>query len=197
MLLDGVFAAAFRFHDAPRKDSRLFLAHLKPRHAVRKVILVSGDRESEVRCLADKVGISEIHFSKSPEEKVEIVRAETKQEKTLFLGDGINDAPAMQAATVGVAFGQNSDITTEAADAVVLETSLSKVDELMHIGHRMRRIALQSAIGGMALSIVGMLRPRPATCLRLSEPWAQEIIDLAAVLNAVRVAVPTHALTDF
>ncbi|MFY9532216.1 MAG: heavy metal translocating P-type ATPase [Candidatus Acidiferrales bacterium] len=197
VLLDGVFAAAFRFHDAPRKDSRLFLAHLKPRHAVRKVILVSGDRESEVRYLADEVGISEIHFSTSPEEKVEIVRAETKQEKTLFLGDGINDAPAMQAATVGVAFGQNSDITTEAADAVVLETSLSRVDELMHIGHRMRRIALQSAIGGMALSIVGMLAAAAGYLPPIVGAVAQEIIDLAAVLNAVRVAVPTHALTDF
>jgi P-type E1-E2 ATPase len=197
VLLDGVFAAAFRFHDAPRKDSRLFLAHLKPRHAVRKVILVSGDRELEVRYLADEVGISEIHFSTSPEEKVEIVRAETQQEKTLFLGDGINDAPAMQAATVGVAFGQNSDITTEAADAVVLETSLSKVDELMHIGHRMRKIALQSAIGGMALSIVGMLVAAAGYLPPIVGAVAQEIIDLAAVLNAVRVAVPTRALTDF
>jgi heavy metal translocating P-type ATPase len=197
VLLDGVFAAAFHFHDAPRKDSHLFLAHLKPRHAVRKVILVSGDRESEVRYLAEKVGISEIHFSQSPEEKVEIVRAETKQQKTLFLGDGINDAPAMQAATVGVAFGQNSDITTEAADAVVLVTSLSKVDELMHIGRRMRRIALQSAIGGMALSVVGMLAAAAGYLPPIGGVVAQEIIDLVAVLNAVRVAVPTSALTDF
>lgn len=197
VFLDGFFAAAFHFHDAPRKDSRLFLAHLKPRHAVRKVILVSGDRESEVRYLADKVGISEIYSSKSPEEKVEIVRAETKTEKTLFLGDGINDAPAMQAATVGVAFGQNNDITAEAADTVVLETSLGKVDELMHIGHRMRTIALQSAIGGMALSIVGMLAASAGYLPPIGGAVAQEIIDLAAVLNAVRVAIPTDALTDF
>jgi cation transport ATPase len=70
--------------------------------------------------------------------------------------DGISDALAMQAATVGVAFGVQSDITSEAADAVILETSLGRVDELIHIARRMRRIALQSAIGGMALSILGM-----------------------------------------
>ena len=70
----------------------------------------------------------------------------------------------MQAATVGVAFGQNSDITAEAADAVVLEASLSKVDELIHIGRRMRRIAMQSAVGGMAVSMIGMVSPPQAIC---------------------------------
>ena len=80
------------------------------------------------------MGIHEIHSSQSPEEKVSIVRHETAAAKTLFVGDGINDAPAMQAATVGVAFGMSSDITAEAADAVILDASLDKVDELLHIG---------------------------------------------------------------
>jgi heavy metal translocating P-type ATPase len=196
--VDGIFAAAFRFHDTPRRDSRSFLDHLRPRHAVRKVMLVSGDRESEVRFLAKEVGIQDVHYSKSPEEKVEIVRAETKLEKTLFVGDGINDAPAMQAATVGVAFGQASDIAAEAADAVILETSLGKVDELMHIGHRMRKIALQSAVGGMALSMVGMIAAAFGYLPPIGGAIAQEVIDLAAVLNAVRVALPSDDhLTDF
>ena len=116
-------------------------------------MIVSGDRESEVRYLAEQVGITEIHAQKSPEEKLAIVRKETAAAKTLYVGDGINDAPAMMAATVGMAIGQNSDVTAEAAGVVVMDNSLEKVDEFMHISRRMRIIALQSAVGGMALSM--------------------------------------------
>lgn len=197
VFVDGRYAAAIRMHDAPRKDSASFIEHLEPKHGVRKVMLLSGDRESEVRYLAESVGITEIHAGKSPEEKVAIVREETGKAQTLFVGDGINDAPALMAATVGVAFGSHNDITTEAADAVVLETALGKIDELMHIGQRMRRIALQSALGGMAASIIGMIA---ASLGYLPPIWGavgQELIDLLAVLNAVRVALPTDKLQDF
>jgi heavy metal translocating P-type ATPase len=153
LLIDAQYAAIFRFRDTPRAESRSFINHLRPKHGVKKVILLSGDREGEVRYLAEQVGIPEALFSKSPEEKVAIVRRETLKAPTMFLGDGINDAPAMQAATVGVAFGQNSDITAEASDAVILEPSLSKVDELIHIGRRMKRIALESAIGGVRFRV--------------------------------------------
>jgi heavy metal translocating P-type ATPase len=197
VFIDEHYAATMRFHDAPRGDSRLFIQHLKPRHGVRKVMLVSGDRESEVQYLANSVGISEVFAGMSPEEKVAIVKQETAKAKTLFVGDGINDAPALTAATVGVAFGSQSDIITEAADAVILETSLGKIDELMHIGRRMRRIALQSALGGMVASIVGMIAAATGYLPPIGGAVAQEVIDLFAVLNAVRVALPTDDLQDF
>jgi heavy metal translocating P-type ATPase len=197
ILIDDMYAASFRFTDAPRKESPLFVGHLKPRHAVNRVIIVSGDRDREVRSLAAQVGIAEVYSAKSPEEKVEIVREEARKAPTLFLGDGINDAPAMQAATVGVAFGASSDITSEAADAVILEASLGRVDELMHIAARMRRVALQSAVGGMALSILGMIAAAFGFLPPIGGAIAQEVIDLAAVLNAVRVAIPPKVLTDF
>jgi heavy metal translocating P-type ATPase len=197
MFVDEKYAAAFRFHDAPRRDSASFIQHLKPKHDVRKVMLVSGDRESEVRYLAESVGINEVHAGKSPEEKVAIVKEETAKAETLFVGDGINDAPALLAATVGVAFGAQNDITTEAADAVVLETALGKIDELMHIGQRMRRIALQSALGGMAASMIGMVVAAFGLLPPIWGAVGQEVIDLLAVLNAVRVALPTGDLRDF
>jgi cation transport ATPase len=182
VFIDERYAATMRFHDAPRSDSRLFIQHLKPRHGVRKVMLVSGDRGSEVQYLANSVGISEVCAGKSPEEKVTIVKQETAKAKTLFVGDGINDAPALAAATVGVAFGSQNDIITEAADAVILEPSLGKVDELMHIGRRMRRIALQSALGGMLASTVGMIADRDGL---LAADWRS---DRAGVHRLIRSA---------
>lgn len=196
VFIDDVFAALFRFRDAPRKDSHVFVGHLGPRHRVNRMLLVSGDRAPEVNYLAGIVGISEVRAGQNPEQKVAIVRAETKRAKTVFIGDGINDAPAMQAATIGLALGLNSDITSEAADAVVLESSLAKVDELIHIGRRMRSIALQSAMGGMGLSVLGMLAAAFGFLPPIGGAIAQEAIDLLAVLNAVRVAFPLRQLRD-
>jgi len=197
VFVDDECAAVFHFRDEPRKETGAFVSHLGPRHAADKVMLLSGDRESEVRYLADAVGIKEVHAGKSPEEKVAIVTEETKRAKTLYVGDGINDAPAMLAATAGVAFGQSSDITVEAADAVLLEPSLGKVDELMHISRRMRRIAMESAVGGMALSAIGMMAAAAGYLPPVIGAVAQEFIDLAAVLNALRAAFPFAKRTDF
>ena len=197
MFIDGVFAAALHFQDAPRRDGRVFLRHLRPRHGVNRVLLVSGDSDAAVRDFANQVGISEICSGASPEDKLAIVREETKRQKTVFVGDGINDAPAMQAATVAVAFGQNSDITAEAADAVILESSIAKMDELIHIGRRMRSTALLSAVGGMTMSIVGMLVAAFGYLPPIEGAIAQEIIDLLAVLNAARVAIPGENLREF
>jgi heavy metal translocating P-type ATPase len=197
VLVQDRHAATYRFHDRARDDSRSFIDHLAPKHQLDRILLVSGDREPEVRYLADRVGITEVHAGQSPEQKVAITRAETLRAPTLFIGDGINDAPALAAATVGIAFGNQSEITTEAAGAVILDTALRRVDELFHIARRMRRIALQSAIGGMALSVVGMLVAAAGLLPPVSGAVAQEIIDLGAVLNALRAALPAGELSDY
>jgi len=197
VIIEGNYAATYRFRDEPRSESVSFVGHLKPKHLFHEVMLVSGDRESEVRHLAERVGIAEVHFSKSPEEKLDIVRNETRRRKTLFLGDGINDAPALMAATVGVAFGQNSDITSEAAGAVILDSSLEKVDEFLHISRRMRVIALESAVGGMALSAAGMVFAALGFLPPVVGAISQEVIDVVVVLNALRAAWPPSDLTDF
>jgi heavy metal translocating P-type ATPase len=194
--IDGRYAAALRFRDAPRAQSRSFVRHLGPKHRFARVMVVSGDRESEVRYLAEQVGITEIQAQKSPEEKLAIVRQETVAAKTLYVGDGINDAPAMMAATVGMAIGQNSDVTAEAAGVVVMDNSLEKVDEFMHISRRMRIIALQSAVGGMALSIIGMVFASTGHLSPVSGAVAQEVIDVLAVLNALRAALPPKVIHD-
>jgi heavy metal translocating P-type ATPase len=197
VLIDDNYAATLQFRDEVRIDSSSFITHLGPNHLFERVMLVSGDRESEVRYLADKVGIEHVYYSQSPEQKLELVRAETKVAKTIFLGDGINDAPSLTAATIGIAFGQNSDITGESADAVIMDSSLLKVDELFHIGERMRKIALQSAVGGMALSSIGMVFAGLGYLTPVAGAVTQEVIDVLAVLNALRAAVPPKSLSDF
>ena len=197
VLINGFYAATLQFRDEVRTDSSSFINHLRPNHLFDRVMLVSGDRESEVRFLAEQVGIEHVYFSQSPEQKLELVRAETKAAKTVFLGDGINDAPALTAATIGIAFGQNSDITGESADAVIMDSSLLKVDELFHIGQRMRKIALQSAVGGMALSLIGMVFAGLGYLTPVAGAITQEIIDVLAVLNALRAAISPKTLSDF
>jgi heavy metal translocating P-type ATPase len=196
VVIDGRYAATMRFRDTPRVESRSFVSHLRPKHRIDRVMIVSGDRESEVRYLAEEVGITEIHAQTSPEEKLAIVRRETAAARTLFVGDGINDAPAMMAATVGMAIGENSDVTAEAAGVVVMGNSLEKVDEFMHISARMRRIALQSAVGGMALSVIGMGFAATGHLSPVNGALTQEVIDVLAVLNALRAAWPPRVSHD-
>ena len=193
VVVDDRYAATYRFRDVPREDSRGFITHLGPTHGFTRVLLVSGDRESEVRRLAQAVAITEVHASTSPEGKVAIVQRETQAARTVFIGDGINDAPALMAATVGIAFGQHSDVTSEAARAVIIDSSLSKVDELIHLSYRLRRVALQSAVGGMLLSVIGMAFAAGGWLTPIAGAMTQEGIDLLAVLNALRTSSGSHA----
>ena len=205
LLVDDKLAAVFSFHDEPRADTRNFLEHLHVNHRIQKLMVVSGDREEEVRFLAKQVGlipglpnvVTELHSGQTPEQKVALVRAETLLASTLYIGDGINDAPALAAATVGLALGQASDVTTEAAGAVVLDSSLKRVDEFMHIGRRMKKIALQSAVGGMVLSVLGMVAAAVGWLSPLGGAISQEVIDLVAVLNALRMAYTPASLSDY
>jgi heavy metal translocating P-type ATPase len=196
-LIDGAYAGTFQFRDEPRAEGKAFIRHLRPLHGFERVMLLSGDRESEVTYLAQQVGITEVHASQSPEQKLDLVREETKRAPTVFMGDGINDSPALTAATVGIAFGQASDVTAEAAGAVIMDSSLQRVDELLHIGRRMRGNALQTAIGGMTLSVVGMLIAASGHLPPVSGAIVQEAIDVLAVLNALRTSLTPAVLTDY
>ena len=196
ILVDGHLEALFRFRDTPRKESKHFIQHLFSKHGFKEVMIVSGDREEEVRYLANAVDISNIYASRSPEEKVEIVSKEVQKRKTAFLGDGINDAPALVTATVGIALGANSDITAEAAGAVIMDNTLEKVDEFIHISGRMRKIALQITIGGMLLSLLGMIIAAFGFLTPVVGAICQEVIDVIAIANTLRILKKPSLLTD-
>ncbi len=185
VVIEGHAAGVLRFRDSPRADG------------LSRVMLVSGDRESEVRWLADLVGIEEVQAEVPPEGKLTFVEEAVAAAPTLFVGDGINDAPALAAATVGIAMGTASDVTGEAAGAVVMDQALERVDELFHIAARLRSIALQSALGGMAASVVGMGFAAAGLLPPAAGALVQEAIDVAAVLNALRVSWRPGDLTDY
>lgn len=197
VLIDSQLAALVTFRDELRTDSSLFINHLSEKHSLDRLVLLSGDAATEVEHIAKALGITEVHSGKSPEEKVEIVREETKRAKTIFVGDGINDAPALIQATVGIAFGKNSEVTSEAGSVVILESSLRRVDEFLHIGQRMRNIALQSALGGMGLSVIGMILASFGFLTPIAGALIQELIDLFAVLNALRTTRKPKELSDY
>ncbi|MHB1947818.1 MAG: heavy metal translocating P-type ATPase [Gammaproteobacteria bacterium] len=197
ILINGKYAATLRFHDVPRKESKIFIKHLKPSHQFNKIMLVSGDRESEVKYLGELLKVSEIYASQTPQQKLAIVQSEMKKADTLFMGDGINDAPALTAATAGIAFGQFSNVTAEAAGAVIMENSLNKVDELIHLSSATRKIALQSAIGGMALSLIGMGFAAAGYITPVVGAILQEIIDVIAILNALQLIWGHKIQADF
>jgi heavy metal translocating P-type ATPase len=197
VLIDGGLAGLLRFRDEPRLETKPFLQHVKSLHGFRSVVLLSGDRPSEVALFAARMGITHNYGGESPEGKVAIVKKLTAQHPTLYIGDGINDAPAMLNATAGIALGVNSDITSEAAGAVILQSSLASVDELIHIGTRMRRIALTSAIGGMTLSAIGVAASSLGYLAPFEGAVLQEAIDLLAILNSLRMILPAGPVGDF
>jgi len=196
IMIDGAYGATLQFRDSPRVEGRDFVGHLGPVHHFKKIMLLSGDRESEVSHLSKLLGIDESLASQTPEQKVEIVRRETAAAPTLFMGDGINDAPALAVATVGIAFGKHSAVTAEAAGAVIPESSLQTVDELFHISTAMRRILLQSVVGGMVLSIVAMGFAAMGYISPVMGAVLQEGIDVIAIVNALRLSLVRNIHAD-
>lgn len=196
VLKNDQYLATFRFRDIPRTESKSFIGHLTPSHQFTKIMLVSGDRESEVKYLGAFLELSEIHASKTPQQKLAIVRSEMKKAPTLFMGDGVNDAPALTAATVGIAFGQSSNVTAEAAGVVIMENTLKKVDELIHLSLATRKLALQSAAGGMALSIIGMGFAAAGFISPVVGAIVQEVIDVIAIVNSLRLVWEHKIETD-
>ncbi len=192
ILVDNNLAAICSFQDTLRAEGTDFVRHLLPMHKFQKILIVSGDRREEVEYLAKKLGIKECYSSQTPEQKVQIVKDETKKAPTLFMGDGINDAPALAVATTGIAFGHHNQIVSEAGGAVILESSLVKVDELIHISEMMRTVALQSALGGMGLAVAGMILAAFGLIGPVAGALLQEGIDLLAILNALRLTFKSN-----
>ena len=190
--VDGELAGAIMLADALRPDAPRTLRRLRAA-GIERLVMLTGDRPAPAREIGTVLGLDEVAAQQKPEDKVARVRRESERAVTAMVGDGVNDAPALAAADVGIAMGaRGSTASSEAADIVLTADRLDRLADAKLIARRSRRIAVQSAGVGMGLSLVamgfaafGLLPPAVGALL-------QEGIDLAVILNALRALRGEH-----
>ncbi|GGH21181.1 hypothetical protein GCM10007036_25270 [Alsobacter metallidurans] len=179
-------AGAITLQDVVRPEAAAALAALRA-EGVRRIVLVTGDAEAVARAAVRGLPIDLVLAGASPAEKVAAVGREAAHGVSVMVGDGVNDAPALAAADVGVAMGsRGAAAASEAADAVILVDDLARLPTAVRIGRRARRIALQSVWVGMGLSVAGMIAASLGHLTPLQGALLQEAIDVAVILNALR-----------
>ena len=185
--LDGVLAGAVLLDDPLRPDAARTVRELR-RAGIQRIVMATGDREVVAEAVGSVLGVDAVLAERSPADKVAAVQLESKAATTVMVGDGVNDAPALAVADVGVALGaRGSTASSEAADVVVAVDRIDALADALRIAHRTRRIARQSVIGGMGLSILAMGFAAAGLLTPLAGAVVQEVIDVVVILNAMRV----------
>jgi soluble P-type ATPase len=188
--IDDQPAGVLVLDDPVRPDAARTLRQLRS-FGVRRIVMVTGDRADVAETIGAIIGLDDVLPERTPEEKVDAVRFELQAGPVIMVGDGINDAPALALATVGVAMGaRGSTASSQAADAVLTVDRLDRLGQVMAVARRARRIAVQSVLAGMGLSLAAM---GVAAAGLLPAVWGallQELIDVAVILNALRALRP-------
>jgi len=186
LAVDGRPVALVTMADAIRREAPAALKRLRTL-GIERVVMLTGDDGETARSVADGLDIDEIRAEQKPEDKVSAVAAERRRGATMMIGDGINDAPALAAANVGIAMGaRGATASSEAADIVILVDRLDRVAEAYAVARRTRAIALQSIVVGLALSGAGMIAAAFGFLTPVAGALLQEAIDVAVILNALR-----------
>ena len=184
--LDGEVVAAAMFDDAIRSDAAAAIRAMR-RAGINRVIMATGDHPVVAQSVGLALGIDEIHAETTPLEKVETVRLLRQHGTTVMVGDGINDAPALAAADVGVAMGvRGATASSETADVVLMVDRLQRLVDAICIAKRSRRIAVQSVMIGMGLSLMAMGFAAFGVLAPIAGAITQEVIDVIAIGNALR-----------
>jgi heavy metal translocating P-type ATPase len=188
--VDGHPAGAIVLTDPIRKDSAATLNALR-RLGMERIVMATGDHHAVAERVGAELGVDEVLAECAPAEKVEAVKAESAKGPTVMVGDGVNDAPALAAATVGVAMGaRGATASSEAADAVLMLDRLDRLVDALAIARRSHSIALQSVLAGMGLSMAAMIVAAFGYLPPLAGALFQEAIDVAVILNALRALGP-------
>jgi heavy metal translocating P-type ATPase len=184
--VDGQPAGVLVLDDPVRPDAGRTIRALR-NGGIRRIVMVTGDRADVADTVGAVIGVDEVLAERTPAEKLDAVRLEQRRAPVIMVGDGINDAPALALADVGVAMGaRGATASSEAADVVLTVDRLDRLGEVTAVARRTQRIALQSVLAGMAMSLVAM---GAAAAGLLPAVWGallQELIDVAVILNSLR-----------
>jgi heavy metal translocating P-type ATPase len=186
LVVDEHLTGAVLLRDPLRHDAPLALRRLRAA-GIQRLLMLTGDREAPAQEAAAVLGLDGVRAELGPADKVGVVRSERERAVTVMVGDGVNDAPALAAADVGVAMGaRGSTASSEAADVVLTTDRVDRLADAVAIAQRSRRIAVQSALGGMSLSLVAMAGAAFGLIPPAAGALLQEGIDVAVILNALR-----------
>jgi len=192
--IDGKVAGVIMLADALREGTGTFLARLR-RFGVERVVLATGDRPEVAAAVATGLGLDAVRAELTPDQKVMVVLAERKNGPVMMIGDGVNDAPALAAADLGVAMGaRGTAASAEAADVILLVDRLDRILPGLQIARRSRAIALQSVYAGIGLSFLGMIAAAAGYITPVQGALLQEVIDVGVILNALRALRDEPAL---
>ncbi|CAM3085720.1 heavy metal translocating P-type ATPase [Paracoccus nototheniae] len=184
--VDGLLAGHLVLADAVRPGTVALLAALRKR-GIGRILLATGDRLAVALAVTAGLGLDGLHAGLTPDQKVQLVLSERASGAVMMVGDGVNDAPALAAADIGVAMGaRGAAASAEAADVVLLVDRLDNLLPGIEIAQRARRIALQSVVAGIGLSVLGMVAAAFGYLSPVQGAILQELIDVAVILNALR-----------
>jgi heavy metal translocating P-type ATPase len=184
--------------DALRSGTAELLAGLR-RQGIERILLATGDRRAVADAVTKGLGLDGVRADLTPDQKVLLVLSERKNGPVMMVGDGVNDAPALAAADIGVAMGaRGAAASAEAADVVLLVDHLDRLLPGIEIAQRARRIAFESVAVGIGLSVLGMIAAAFGYLTPVQGALLQEVIDVAVILNALRALriVPGRAVQD-
>lgn len=187
--VDGVMIGAIQMADQVRLETPRALRLLK-REGLARLVMLTGDRRDVADTVGALLGIAEVRAEQTSADKLAAIKAARHEGVVIMVGDGVNDAPALATADVGVAMGaRGAAASSEAADVVLLVDRLDRLVEALRIARQSRRIALQSVVAGMTLSIVAMVVAALGFLPPIAGAILQEFIDVVVIVNALRASL--------
>jgi len=192
--IDGQLAGVLFLCDTLRAEADVLLRNLR-QIGIERIVLATGDRRDVAEMVAKGLSIDAVRSELTPDQKTLVVLSERKNGPVMMVGDGVNDAPALAAADLGLAMGaKGAAASAEAADIVLLVDQLDRVLPAIEIARRSRFIALESVFAGIGLSGIGMIAAAVGFISPVQGALLQEIIDVAVIFNALRAIYPLRTI---